>query len=202
MTPWIISLALIAGGLATAIWIASTYNHLVALANFCDNSFAQIEVQLKRRYDLIPNLVESVRGYLAHERDVLDRVLSARHDAASRLNQAARERGNAEKLENWMGAEGTLACALGRLSLAIEAYPELQGNQSVAALTEELTSTENRISFARQSYNDWVTGFNSYRQSFPSCLFAGLFGYGANRQFLTFAEKEKLHTTPSVALVL
>jgi LemA protein len=183
-----------------AIVVVATYNRFVLLSGHCDNAFAQIEVQLKRRYDLIPNLVECVRSYMAHERDTLERVIVARNQAAAGLQKAARQPGDADAVNTWMGAEGALTGALSRLSVVMESYPELKANASVADLTEQLTSTENRIAYARQAYNDWVTGFNSQRQTFPNCLFAGLLGFGENRKLLEFAEGEKLRVVPLVVL--
>jgi LemA protein len=172
----------------------------VGLKTNCDNSFAQIEVQLKRRYDLIPNLVECVKRYMVHERETLERVIAARNQAAAGLQQATQQPGDSEAMRKWMGAEGMLAGALGRLSVVMENYPDLKANESVTDLTEQLTSTENRIAYARQSYNDWVSGFNNYRQAFPTCLLAGLFGFNQNRSFLEFADREKLAEAPRVVM--
>ncbi len=183
-----------------AIAVVATYNRFVLLGSRCDNAFAQIEVQLKRRYDLVPNLVECVRSSMAHERDTLERVIAARNVAALGLQNAAQQRGDTDALKTWMGAEGSLTGALSRLSVVMESYPELKANASVADLTEQLTSTENRIAYARQAYNDWVTGFNLSRQTFPNCLFAGLLGFGRNRNLLEFAEAEKLVVAPRVVL--
>src|SRR3954470_19397187 len=190
MNAWIVPL-LVGGVVFAAAMAPVIYNRLVVLKARCDNAFAQIEVQLKRRYDLVPNLVECVRGYMVHEREILERVIAARDVAASGRHDASRRPGDADAMKTWMGAEGALTGALGRLSLAMEGYPELRANASVADLTEQLTSTENRIAYARQAYNDWVTGFNSRRQTFPNCLFAGLLGFGRNRNLLEFAEAEK-----------
>src|SRR5437773_9840213 len=153
--------------IALALAAAAIYNRLIKLKTNCENAFAQIEVQLKRRYDLIPNLVECVKRYMIHERDTLERVIAARNQAAAGLTRAIQQPGDSEALRTWMGAEGSLAGALGRLSAVMENYPELKANESVGDLTEELTSTENRIAYARQTYNDWATGFNTYRQTFP-----------------------------------
>src|SRR4051794_26917609 len=135
-----------------ALAIAAVYNRFIKLKTECENAFAQIEVQLKRRYDLIPNLVECVKRYMIHERDTLERVIAARNQAAAGLAKATQQPQDAEALRTWMGAEGSLAGALGRLSVVMENYPELKANESVGQLTEELTSTENRIAYARQSY--------------------------------------------------
>lgn len=179
---------------------AAIYNKLVGLKINCENAFAQIEVQLKRRYDLIPNLVQCVKQYMVHERETLERVIAARNQAASGLAQATGQPGNAEALQKWMGAEGVLAGALGKLSVAIENYPDLKADAKVSDLTEQLTSTENRIAFARQAYNDWVSGFNNYRQAFPVCIVAGPLGFAQNRSFLEFADREKFVDAPQVIL--
>jgi LemA protein len=200
MESWLVISILAAVGLVAAIAAVAIYNRLVLLTGHCDNAFAQIEVQLKRRYDLVPNLVECVRSYMAHERETLERVIAARNVAARGLQEATRQPGDTEALNSWMGAEGALTGALSRLSVVMESYPELKANASVADLTEQLTSTENRIAYARQAYNDWVTGFNSQRQMFPSCLFAGLLGFSGNRKLLEFAEGEKLTVAPRFVL--
>ena len=185
---------------ATAVFAAAIYNHLVDLKTNCENAFAQIEVQLKRRYDLIPNLVECVKQFMVHERETLERVMAARNQAAAGLAQATQRPEDADAMRKWLGAEGTLAGAMGRLTVAIENYPDLKANASVADLTEQLTSTENRIAFARQAYNDWAAGFNNYRQSFPNCLFARPLGFRQNRSFVEFADREKLLDAPRVVL--
>src|SRR5262245_35961072 len=161
---------LIIGGL----FAAGVYNRLVALRVHCENAFSQIELQLKRRYDLIPNLVECVKSYMAHEKSTLESVMAARSKAAAGLKQAAQQPENSDALQSWVGAESALSGALVRLTAAIEAYPNLKADASVAELTEELTSTENRVAYARQAYNDWVTGFNTSRLAFPNCLVAGV----------------------------
>lgn len=158
-----------------------TYNKLVTLKNMCDNGFSQIEIQLKRRYDLIPNLVESVKGYINHERQTLERVIQARNQAAAGLQAAAQNPGNGAAVAQWAKAEGSLTGALGQLSFVMESYPELKASDNVLALTEELTSTENKIAFARQSYNDWVLAFNTSRETFPNVMLAGTLGFPENR---------------------
>lgn len=185
---------------AVGIVVARIYNNLVAMNNRCENAFSQIEVQLKRRYDLIPNLVECTRSYLTHERETLENVIAARNQASNGLAKAAKDPKNAEALKAWMGAEGALAGAMGSLSFVMESYPELKANESVAALTEELTSTENRISFARQSYNDLATSFNTYRQTFPAVVFASNLGHDEDRTLLEFDEAEAIDVAPQVAL--
>jgi LemA protein len=199
MNPWIAAPFFATVGVFFAVVLASIYNRLVSLKSHCENSFAQIEVQLRRRYDLIPNLVECVRHYLTHERETLEQVISARDEAVAGLRQAAQQLENSNAMENWVGAEGKLSRALSGLTLAMENYPHLKGNRSVADLMEQLTSTGNRIAFARQAHNDWVTGFNSYRQAFPQCSFAGLFGFSQNRKWLEFADAEIPATSGELA---
>jgi LemA protein len=201
MNALIGAIAIVAAiGIAAGIVAAAIYNRLVSLKTHCDNAFSQIEVQLKRRYDLIPNLVECVKRYMIHERDTLERVMAARNQAAAGLAQATQQPEDAEAMRKWIGAEGMLTGALSRLSVVMENYPDLKANASVADLTEQLTSTENRIAYARQSYNDWVSGFNNFRQAFPMCVLAGLFGFKQNRSFVEFADREKLADAPRVVM--
>ncbi|MCG8451210.1 MAG: LemA family protein [Pirellulales bacterium] len=174
------------------------YNRLVTLYNRIENAFSQIEVQLKRRYDLIPNLVETVKGYMAHEKDTLEAVIQARNQAVGGLEAAAAKPGNAAAMQQLMSAEQGLAGALGRLFALSEAYPDLKANQNMAQLTEELTSTENRVAFTRQAYNDSVTAFNTYRQTFPPIFFAGIFGYGEDAELLEF-DSEAIAEAPKVS---
>jgi LemA protein len=164
---------------AAVIFAVSVYNRLVVLKNRFKNAFAQIDVQLKRRYDLIPNLVESVKGYLQHERGTLEAVTAARGAAVSAEGRAAAAPGDPAAMRALAQAEGALGGALGRLLAVFESYPDLKANQSVANLQEELSSTENKIAFARQAYNDSVMQYNTQRESFPDNLFAGAFGFGA-----------------------
>src|SRR5690606_6260078 len=147
--------------------LVSVYNTLVRLKNRFQNAFAQIEVQLKRRHDLIPNLVETAKGYITHERETLEAVIQARNQAVAGLEGAARSPGDPGAMSRLGNAEGALGGALGRLFAVMEAYPDLKANQNMMQLSEELTSTENRVAFARQSYNDSVAAYNTYRQSFP-----------------------------------
>jgi LemA protein len=137
---------------------------------------------------------------MAHEKATLESVIAARNQAAAGLKQAAQQPQNSDALQSWMGAESALSGALGRLTAVIETYPNLKADASVAELTEELTSTENRIAFARQAYNDWVTGFNNNRQAFPNCLVSGLLGFDRNRKHLEFADAAKLVEAPRVSL--
>src|SRR6187431_861610 len=159
------------------MWAAGIYNQLVTLKNRYVNAFSQIEVQLKRRYDLIPNLIETAKGYLAHERGTLEAVIAARNQAVAGLSAAAKDPGNARAMEQLGSAEGALGGALGRLNVVVEAYPDLKANQNMMQLSEELTSTENRVSFARQAYNDSVMSYNNRREVFPSSILAGMFNF-------------------------
>jgi LemA protein len=177
------SILLIALGVFAALvvivglWVAGIYNGLVTLRNRFKNAFAQIDVQLKRRYDLIPNLVETAKGYLKHESGTLEAVIKARNIAASAAQAVAANPADGNAMRSLMGAESGLTGALSRLMVVSEAYPELKANQNMMQLTEELTSTENKISFARQAYNDSVMVYNTQREVFPNVLLAGTFGF-------------------------
>jgi LemA protein len=192
----IIILAILIG---LTVYVVSIYNHLVALRNRFRNAFAQIEVQLKRRYDLIPNLVETAKGYLKHERETLQAVVEARNAASAMLATVAADPGNAAAIRSLGGAEGALAGALGRLNVVMEAYPDLKASQNMQQLSEELTSTENRVAFARQAFNDAVMAFNTYRQSFPPNLFANLFGFTTDAALLEFEDREAIRQAPKVS---
>ncbi len=181
------------------VYVIAIYNKLVALRQRYENAFAQIEVQLKRRYDLIPNLVETAKGYLKHERDTLEAVISARNAALGGLQAAASDPGNAQLMQQLAGAEGMLSSALSKLNVVVEAYPDLKANQNMAQLTEELTSTENKVAFARQGYNDSVTEYNTYRQSFPPVFFANLLGHKRDAELLEFADSEAIQVAPNVS---
>ena len=172
--------------LVLGVTVMGVYNKLIALKNRYQNAFAQIEVQLKRRYDLIPNLVETVKGYMAHERETLEAVIQARNQAVSGLQRAASDPGDPNAIKNLASAEGVLGGALGRLMVLSEAYPDLKASENMKQLTEELTSTENKVSFSRQAFNDAVTAYNIYRQSFPSVIFAGMFGHTQDASLLEF----------------
>ncbi|MEE4383527.1 MAG: LemA family protein [Pseudomonadales bacterium] len=175
------------------------YNRLVALKNRFENAFAQIEVQLKRRYDLIPNLVETAKGYLSHERETLEAVVNARNQAAAALQQAARDPGAADAMKKLEGGEAALAGALGRLNVVVEQYPDLKANENMMQLSEELTSTENRVAFARQAFNDAVMRYNTYKQSFPPNVVAGFFGHGKDASLLEFADSAQIQAAPKVS---
>ncbi len=177
------STALIAFGvlfvivLVLGLWVTGIYNSLVALRNRFMNAFAQIDVQLKRRYDLIPNLVETAKGYLKHERETLEAVIKARNIALAASQSAAANPADANALRGLVTAETGLAGALSRLMVVSEQYPDLKANQNMMQLTEEMTSTENKIAFARQAFNDSVMTYNTTRETFPNVIFAGMFGF-------------------------
>ncbi|MDA0788557.1 MAG: LemA family protein [Proteobacteria bacterium] len=184
---------------ALLLWLIAIYNQLVALRNRYQNGFAQIEVQLKRRYDLIPNLVEAARAYLSHERETLEAVIQARDQAAAGLVAAARDPGNAAAIRDLAGKEQLLTTALGRFNAVVENYPDLKADQTIAQLTEELTSTENRIAFARQAFNDGIMRYNTYRQSFPNIVVAGWLGHGTDAELLEFADRQQIAEPPRIS---
>lgn len=178
MGPSTITLLVLLGIVVFAVLYAvSSYNKLVTLRNLFKNAFSQIDVQLKRRYDLIPNLVETAKGYMKHEREALEAVIAARNQAVSSEKQAAASPGNGQAMASLAGAENALSGALGRLFALVEAYPDLKANQTMMQLSEELTSTENRVAFARQAFNDAVTSYNISCEVFPASLIAGSFGF-------------------------
>ena len=177
--------------IALLAWGLGAYNSLVTLRNRFKNAFAQIDVQLKRRYDLIPNLVEVAKGYLKHERETLERVIQARNQAINANQQAARDPGNPDALKGLMGAESILGGALGRLMVVVEQYPDLKANQNMMQLTEELTSTENKIAFSRQAYNDAVMIYNTRREVFPDQIIASMFHFRVAELFEIEEEKER-----------
>lgn len=185
--------------LGLALWAVAIYNRLVALKNRYLNAFAQIEVQLKRRYDLIPNLVSTARGYLQHERETLEAVTSARNEALAVLQQVGTSGAGGAGMEKLAGAENALQAALGKLNVTLEAYPDLKADQTMQQLSEELTHTENRVAFARQGYNDAVMAYNSYRQSFPQVVLAGTFGHPADASLLEFDDSAKIQAAPQVS---
>ncbi|MDQ7969667.1 MAG: LemA family protein [Oxalicibacterium faecigallinarum] len=174
MTAVLILLAVVA---VVVFWGIGVYNRIIALRNHFKNAFAQIDVQLKRRYDLIPNLVETAKAYMAHERETLEAVIAARNQAVAATSKAAGDPADAAAVRQMANAEGALGATLGRLFALSESYPELQANQNMMQLSEELTSTENRISFARQGYNDSVMSYNTAIEQFPGSLIAGSFGF-------------------------
>lgn len=160
-----------------AIWIAGIYNGLVTARNACRNAFAQIDVQLQRRFDLIPNLVEVAKKYMGHESETLEAVIAARGAAQAGLVAAKANPGDGESMAQLAAAQGQLNAGLGRLLAVAEAYPDLKANQNMMQLTEELSSTENRVAFARQAFNDSVMGYNNRREMFPSSVVAGMFNF-------------------------
>ncbi len=174
MIPILVVLVVV---LVLVAMVAGVYNRLVRLRNRFKNAFAQIDVQLKRRYDLIPNLVETAKGYMKHERETLEAVIQARNQASSAASQAASNPGDPAAMQTLVGAETALTGTLGRLFALAEAYPDLKANQNMAQLMEELTSTENKIGFSRQAFNDSVTTYNTACQVFPAVLLAGMFGF-------------------------
>jgi LemA protein len=174
---WIFLLALVAVPVLIVLWVIGIYNGLVVLRNRFKNAFAQIDVQLKRRYDLIPNLVETAKGYMKHERETLESVIQARNMAAGAATAASKDPSNPEAMKGLLSAESSLRGSLGRMMLVVERYPDLKADKSMAALMEELTSTENKISFARQAYNDAVTAYNIQRETFPSNFIANTFNF-------------------------
>ena len=177
MTALIFLAALLAVAIVIALWATGIYNSLVSLRNRFKNAFAQIDVQLKRRYDLIPNLVETAKGYLKHEHETLEDVTKARNIALAASQAAAANPADPNAVRSLVSAEGGLAGALSRLMVVAEQYPDLKANQNMMQLTEELTSTENKISFARQAYNDSVMEYNTSRETFPNVVLAGMFGF-------------------------
>jgi LemA protein len=181
------------------IWAVAIYNQLVALKNRFKNGFAQIEVQLKRRYDLIPNLVETAKGYLAHERETLEAVIAARNDAATAWQAAAQSGVDAGSIKQLSGAEGVLGNALGKLNVVMEAYPDLKASANMQQLSEELTSTENKVAFARQGFNDAVMNYNTYRQSFPNVVIANFFGHQVDAELLEFEDSDAIQAAPSIS---
>ena len=187
MTSFLIFLAIIA---AVVFWAIGIYNRLVNERNRVKNAFAQIDVQLTRRHDLIPNLVEMVKGYMKHERETLEAVISARNSAASSLDAAKADPANAEAIKDLGASENALTSALGRLFALSEAYPDLKANQNMMQLQEELASTENKVAFSRQAFNDSVLQYNNSVENFPNSIIAGFFNFDP-ASFLEIESPEK-----------
>ena len=181
------------------VWSIAIYNQLVSFANRYKNAFAQIEVQLKRRYDLIPNLVETAKGYLQHERETLEAVISARNEASTALKALAGGNIDSAGITTLAGAESALGSAMGKLNVVMEAYPDLKASENMQQLSEELTSTENRVAFARQGFNDAVMAYNTFRQSFPNVVIAGFFGHSKDASLLAFEDSKAIAEAPSVS---
>jgi len=189
-----ISLAVV---VVVVVWAIAIYNRLVALRNRFKNGFAQIDVQLKRRYDLIPNLVETAKGYIKHERETLEAVIKARNQAVAAATAAGANPGNPAAMQSLGQAEGALTGVLGRMFALAEAYPDLKANQNMLSLQEELSSTENKVAFSRQAFNDSVMEYNTRRESFPDSIFAGMFGFGP-AELLAATESPEERKAPKV----
>ena len=188
MTPTIILAVILVIMIA---WSISIYNKLVTQKNRLKNAFAQIDVQLKRRYDLIPNLVETAKSYMEHERETLEAVIQARNQAQQAEEKVANQPDDPQAMKNLMGAEQSLSSSLGRLFALSENYPDLKANQNMMQLSEELTSTENKVAFARQAFNDAVMNYNTYREKFPNVIFAGALGFSPAQQFKIDSPEER-----------
>ena len=193
-TGWIVLGVIV----AAVVFAITVYNRLVTLRNRYKNAYSQIDVQLKRRYDLIPNLVEAAKGYLAHERQTLEAVIAARGQAVSAASRAAAAPGDPAAMQGLAQAEGALGGAMGRLLAVFESYPDLKANQNILQVQEELTSTENKISFARQAYNDSVMEYNTRRESFPDNFFAGMFAF-KEAELLQATESAEERKAPKVS---
>ena len=194
MTAFLIFLAII---IALIVWVVGIYNSLINLRNRVKNAFAQIDVQLTRRHDLIPNLVEAVKGYMKHERETLEAVINARNSAVSDLDAAKGDPANAELIRKLGESEGQLGAALGRLFALSEAYPDLKANQNMMHFQEELSSTENKVAFSRQAFNDSVLAYNNQAENFPNNVIAGMFSFKL-ASFLEI-ESEEMRAVPEVS---
>jgi LemA protein len=193
-----IAIGFLAALVLLALLVMGTYNALVARRNRYKNAYAQIDVQLKRRYDLIPNLVEVAKGYIKHERETLEAVIKARNQAVAAATAAGANPGNPAAMQNLGAAEGALTGVLGRLFALAEAYPDLKANTNMLSLQEELSSTENKVAFSRQAFNDAVMEYNTKRESFPDTIFAGMFGFGP-AELLAATESAEERKAPKVS---
>lgn len=198
MTILFILLMIVGLAVVVGLWGVGIYNGLVTARNAFKNAFAQIDVQLQRRFDLIPNLVETAKGYMSHERETLEAVVAARAAAQSGLSAAKANPGDPAAMAQLAAAQGQLNAGLGRLLAVAEAYPDLKANQNMMQLTEELTTTENKVAFARQAYNDSVMAFNNKREVFPSSLLAGMFNFGPAALLDIPADKAEVREAPKV----
>lgn len=199
MGSLLILLVILGLTLAVALWGVGIYNGLVTARNGFRNAFAQIDVQLQRRFDLIPNLVETAKAYMAHERETLEAVVAARSAAQSGLAAAKANPGDEAAMAQLAASQGQLNGVLGRLMAVAEAYPDLKANQNMMQLSEELTSTENRVAFARQAYNDAVMGYNNRRETFPSSLVAGAFNFAPAALLDIPADRPQVREAPKVS---
>jgi LemA protein len=198
MTILFILLMIVGLVVVIGLWGVGIYNGLVTARNAFKNAFAQIDVQLQRRFDLIPNLVETAKGYMSHERETLEAVIAPRSAAQSGLSAAKASPGDPAAMAQLAAAQGQLDAGLGRLLAVAEAYPDLKANQNMMQLTEELTTTENKVAFARQAYNDSVMAFNNKREVFPSSLLAGMFNFGPAALLDIPADKAEVREAPKV----
>ena len=198
MFSLLILLAFVGLLVVLGLWGVGIYNGLVTARNAFKNAFAQIDVQLQRRFDLIPNLVETAKGYMSHERETLEAVIAARAAAQSGLSAAKANPGDPEAMATLAAAQGQLNAGLGRLLAVAEAYPDLKANQNMMQLTEELSSTENRVAFARQAYNDAVMAYNNKREVFPSSVVAGAFNFAPAALLDIPADKAQVREAPKV----
>lgn len=198
MTILFILLVIVGLAVVVGLWGVGIYNGLVTARNAFKNAFAQIDVQLQRRFDLIPNLVETAKGYMSHERETLEAVVAARSAAQSGLSAAKANPGDPAVMAQLAAAQGQLNAGLGRLLAVAEAYPDLKANQNMMQLTEELTTTENKVAFARQAYNDSVMAFNNKREVFPSSLLAGMFNFAPAALLDIPADKAEVREAPKV----